>query len=464
MKFGTLERNVTDKGLENTTYVIGHVNPDTDSIASAIGYAWLLRERDEIKAVAARAGTINPQTEWVLDRLELDPPTLLTDVSPRFESVARRMDTTTPNRNLREAWDIASRTGGVAPIINEDGKPYGLITGLTLFSFLSELVGPHPKRQEMRIAELLEMPSHEAADTGVPQFKANTRIRDAINRILREERNYFFVIDEQGRYIGVSRQRDILNPPRVDVVLVDHNEREQAVGALEEAELVEIIDHHRLGNPGTREPIRFTTEVVGSTSTIISERIEEAGLSAPPEIAAVLLAGLASDTLMLTSPTTTERDHKAAERLGRWAFAWNSPLQGETVESFGEDVLKAGAGLSTRDPDEIITSDLKTYQSGGMEFGIAQAEVTDLMQVDKHLDELKGALMDLRQRRGLDFTMLMVTDVVRGSSRLIIINPPPTFDGLPYPSQSDGTRFAEGVVSRKKQLLPVVLSLLEGIE
>jgi manganese-dependent inorganic pyrophosphatase len=171
-----------------------------------------------------------------------------------------------------------------------------------------------------------------------------------------------------------------------------------------------------------------------------------------------------SDTLLLTSPTTTDRDHKAAERLGRWAFSWDSPLKDETVESFGEAVLKAGAGLSTRDPDEIVTTDLKTYQSGGMEFGIAQAEVTDLMQVDKHLQELEEALRDLRERRNLDFTMLMVTDVVRGSSRLIIINPPPTFDGLPYPSQADGTRVAEGVVSRKKQLLPVVLSLLEGIE
>jgi len=455
---------VNSRERENTTYVIGHVNPDTDSIASAIGYAWLLRERDEIEAVAARAGTMNPQTTWVLERLDLEAPRLLTDVSPRFESVARRMDTTTPNQNLREAWDIASRTGGVAPIVNEDGTPYGLITGLTLFSFLSDLVGPHPKRQEMRIAELLEMPSHEAADTGVPQFKANTRIRDALNRILREERNHFFVIDEQGRYVGVSRQRDILNPPRVQVVLVDHNEREQAVGALEEAELVEIIDHHRLGNPDTREPIRFTTDVVGSTSTIISERIEESGLSAPPKIAAVLLAGLVSDTLLLTSPTTMERDHKAAERLGRWAFSWDSPLQGESVESFGEGVLKAGAGLSTRDSEEIITSDLKTYQSGGMEFGIAQAEVTDLMQVDKHLADLEEALRDLKDSRGLDFSMLMVTDVVRGSSRLVIIDPPPTFDGLPYPSQSDGTRLADGVVSRKKQLLPVVLSLLEGIE
>lgn len=448
--------------MEMITYVIGHVNPDTDSIASAIGYAWLLKERDGMNAVPARAGTINPQTTWVLDRLGLDAPCLLTDVSPRFDAVARRMDITLPEEPLRNAWEIASRTGGVAAIVNEDGTPYGLITGLTLFSFLSELVGPHPDGQDMRIAELLEMPCHEAADTEVPQFKAGSRIRDAVNRILRQERNYFIVVDDEGQYVGLSRQRDILNPPRVRIVLVDHNEKEQAVGALEDAELLEIIDHHRLGNPFTRSPIRFTTEVVGSTSTIIAERILEAGLSAPPDIAGVLMAGIFSDTLFFTSPTTTDRDQKAAERLARRAFSANSPLKGENIDSYGDAVLKAGAGISTRDPDEIVTSDTKNYTSGVLNFGIAQAEVTDLMQVDKHLAELEKALEDLRINRALDFTILMVTDVVQGSSRLIINNPPPTFDDLPYPEDPDGTRFAKGVVSRKKQLLPVILSLLES--
>jgi len=447
--------------MEQITYVVGHVNPDTDSIASAIGYAWLLRERDGINAVPARAGTINPQTTWVLDRLGMEPPCLLTDVSPQFEAVARRMDSAVPDDPLREAWEIASRTGGVAAVVNEDGTPYGLITGLTLFSFLSELVGPHPQQQEMRIAELLEMPCHEAADTDVPLFKAGSRIRDGLNRILREERNYFMVVDDDGLYVGLCRQRDILNPPRVRVVLVDHNEQEQAVGALEEAELLEIIDHHRLGNPFTRAPIRFTTEVVGSTSTIIAERIIESGLSAPGDIAGMLLAGIFSDTLFFTSPTTTPRDERVADRIGRWAFSAYSPLKGEKIETFGEAVIKAGAGISSRDPDEIVASDTKTYTSGGYNFGIAQAEVTDLMQVDKHLSELEEALEKLRVTRALDFTMLMVTDVVQSSSRLITVNPPPVFDDLPYPPSQDGTRFAKGVVSRKKQLLPVILSLLE---
>ena len=293
-------------------------------------------------------------------------------------------------------------------------------------------------------------------------FHQETPVAEAISTLERKRLFGACVVDDDGQYVGLSRQRDILNPPRVQVVLVDHNEKEQAVGALEEAELLEIIDHHRLGNPFTRVPIRFTTEVVGSTSTIIAERIIEAGLSAPADIAGILLAGIFSDTLFFTSPTTTDRDRKAAERLGRSAFSASSPLKGESLETYGEAVIKAGAGISTRDPDEIVTSDTKTYTSGGLNFGIAQAEVTDLVQVDKHLSELKDALERLRINRALDFTILMVTDVVQGSSRLIINHPPPTFDDLPYPGSSDGTRFAKGVVSRKKQLLPVILSLIEA--
>jgi manganese-dependent inorganic pyrophosphatase len=170
--------------------------------------------------------------------------------------------------------------------------------------------------------------------------------------------------------------------------------------------LIEILDHHRLGNMPTHTPIRFSVDVVGSTSTLVSERIEDAGLSAPPATAGLLLAGLLSDTLILTSPTTTDRDCRAAERLGRWAFIKNGPLAGETVQTYGRQVLDAGTGLSTRAPEEIVSTDLKTYEAGGYNFAVAQAEVTDLRQLDD-------------------------------------------------------TRLASGVVSRKKQLLPIILGLLE---
>jgi manganese-dependent inorganic pyrophosphatase len=292
--------------MQDQIYVVGHINPDTDSIASAMGYAWLLRERDGVNTVAARAGALNPQTSWVLKTLGLDAPYLLTDASPRFESVMQRLDTIRPEAQLGMAWTLASRTGGIAPIVNEDGTPYGMVNGMSLFKYFSDTLGPRPGDTTVR--EMMSAPCKDAADTNVPKFQANAHIRDSLNRILRADIDDYWVVDEHGLYVGIARQRNILNPPRLKIILVDHNEPRQSIAALEEAELLEILDHHRLGNPYTHQPIRFTVDVVGSTSTLVTEQTAEAGLSAPPAIAGALLSGLVSDTLILTSPTTTERD------------------------------------------------------------------------------------------------------------------------------------------------------------
>jgi manganese-dependent inorganic pyrophosphatase len=140
----------------------------------------------------------------------------------------------------------------------------------------------------------------------------------------------------------------------------------------------------------------------------------------------------------------------------------SGPLAGETIESFGQQVLQAGAGLETRNPDDIVNTDLKLYEAGGMNFAIAQVEVTDLIQLEDHLEDLRTALDTLRQRRGLNFAILMVTDVVGNASRLVIVNPPPVLYDLPYPRQANNTYMASGLVSRKKQLLPTILGLLEA--
>jgi manganese-dependent inorganic pyrophosphatase len=446
--------------MQSRTYVVGHINPDTDSIASAMGYAWLLRERDGADTIAARAGAINPQTSWVLKRLELEPPILLTDASPRFESVMLRLDSIRPDAQLGVAWTLASRTGGVAPVVGEDGKPYGLINGLSLFKYFSEVLGPRPG--ETTVREMMSAECRDAADTNVPKYAAGAHIRDFLNRILRDEYDDYWVVDENGLYLGIARQRDTLSPPRLKIVLVDHNEPRQAIAALEEAELLEILDHHRLGNPHTHQPIRFTVDTVGSTSTLVSELTAEAGLSMPPALAGALLAGLLSDTLILTSPTTTPRDKDAAQRLARWAFVGASPLRGESIESYGKAILSAGVGLSNRDPNEVVSTDIKSFEAGGFKFAVAQVEVTDLMQIGEHRGPLTKALDELKDKRGLDFAILLITDIVRGTSRLIVSSSaPPILNDLPYPPLPDGTRDAQGVVSRKKQLLPVVLGLLE---
>lgn len=446
--------------MSDQIYVVGHINPDTDSIASAMGYAWLRRERDGEDAIAARAGALNAQTAWVLKTLKLDAPTLLTDASPRFGSVMRRLDTIQPDSQLGAAWILASKTGGIAPVVGEDGMPYGIVNGLSLFKYFTEILGPRPGDTTVR--EMMSVPCKDATDTNVPKFAANAHIRDSLNKLLRDEHNDYWVVDENGAYVGIAHQREVINPPRLKVILVDHNEPRQAIAALDEAELLEILDHHRLGNPHTHQPIRFTVDIVGSTSTLVAEQTAEAGLSMPPALAGMLLAGLLSDTLILTSPTTTPRDHAAAEKLARWAFVGGSPLKGETVESYGKAVLSAGAGLSNRDPKEIVSTDIKSFEGGGFKFAVAQVEVTDILQLTEHLNPLQHALDDLRDKRGLDFAMLLVTDVVRGTSRLLTCSDaPPILNDMPYPPLPDGTRDAKGVVSRKKQLLPAVLGLLE---
>lgn len=447
---------------QSGTYVIGHTNPDTDAVASAMGYAWLLGERDGEDVIAARAGHLNPQTKWAFERLELEPPPYLPDASPRFNQIAHRYDTATPERPLRDAWSIANKTGGVAPIVNPDGSPFGLLTVSSLFNFLQEHVGANLSREDMAIKEMMDIPCAEACDRTVPGFQANTRIRDVLPRILYEERAEFWVLDEHGRYLGICRQRDAINPPRLNIILVDHNEPGQALGALEEANLVEILDHHRLGNPPTNAPIRFIVDIVGSTCTLVSEAIAEAGLSAPPPLAGLLLAGLLADTLILTSPTTTPRDHTAAERLGRWTFVGGSPLAGESMQTFGEQLLQAGAGLSSRTADEIVKADFKLYEGGGFKFGVSQAEVNTLNELAEHRESLMEALTRLRDSKGLDFVVMMVTDVVSKSSRLLLTDSLPQLEQLPYPMQEDGTLQAKGVVSRKKQLLPNILGALSG--
>lgn len=442
-------------------YVIGHLNPDTDSIASAMGYAWFLSERDGGEVVPARAGTVNDQTAWVLNKLDLQPPVLLSDASPRISAVTQRLDTITPDRSINEAWALANRTGFVAPVVTEAREPHSLITGMSLFAYLSSVFGPRIDENDLQLRELFDRPCFEAGDDGVPQFQEDLRIRDALPRILREERNEFWVVSETGKYIGICRQRNLLNPPRLKLILVDHNEIGQALSALEEADLLEVLDHHRLGNPPTRLPIRFNVDIVGSTSTLVTERISEAGMRPPPNLAGLLLAGLISDTLLFSSPTCTERDKKAAERLARWAFVPGSLLEGQDLDSFGGEILRAGADLTTRDAESVVHSDLKLYDTPEARFGIAQVEVTDMNKINDLIDPLGVALEHLIREEGLQFALLMITDIVEASSRLLFRGEVHFLNALPFRKLSDGTFLADEVVSRKIQLLPILLAIME---
>jgi manganese-dependent inorganic pyrophosphatase len=447
--------------MDGQIYVIGHVNPDTDSIASAIGLSWYLRATNNLSTVPARAGSINPQTAWLLNYLNMEVPILITDASPRFESVLNKIEASLPDKLLSEAKIFARKNSVIVPIINPDGSPLGLVTSDSFINLMIRRIGDKSDKSTT-LQDILNLPCVQAIDVNISKFKISARIKDYMNKILKDEENVFLVVDDKNKYMGITFKKDLINPPRVKLILVDHNEKSQSIPSLDEAEIIEILDHHRLANPPTNSPISFTVEPVGSTSTLVAERIINAKIKIPYNIAALILAGIISDTLNLRSPTTTSRDAQAIQNLSEFAFIEGTILEKENPQRFAEKLLTAGAGLRTRPIMEIVSGDIKQYFEGGYKFAIAQAEVNNLVELNDYINSIKDALKKIRQSKGLDFTGLMVTDVVRGSSKIIFDNLPPILEELPFQKENDDTWLAKDLVSRKKQLIPVLLSLIKG--
>jgi manganese-dependent inorganic pyrophosphatase len=447
-------------------FVIGHRNPDTDSVVSAIGYAWLLRERDKLDARPARAGRLVPQTAFALSTFGVETPQIMTDASPRFSHVARAVEPLTPDRPLQEAWAVIAQNGRVAPVVDADRKPFGLLTAASVFHFLTRQMpgraGKSPEAVgEIPFGQVLATPCGDAAVPDIPAFEAATRIKDVINRVLRSERDNFWVVDAAGHYVGVCWKSDLYRPPRLKLVLIDHNELSQAISGADEAELLEVLDHHRLANPPTHMPIAFHVDPVGSSSTLVTERAMRSGLAVPRPVAGALLSGLLSDTLLLKSPTTTDRDRVAAIQLASWTF----PGQGDPYKAmtdYGWQLLSAGAGLEARSAESIVSGDYKEYEAAGMRFGVAQVEVADMQEIESQLGQLRSALAAMEKERRLDFAALMVTDILGTRSRLLTSGTSHYLDGLPYSRLDDGIFDMPGVVSRKKQLIPVILNVLQA--
>jgi manganese-dependent inorganic pyrophosphatase len=450
--------------MDNTdvAFVIGHRNPDTDTIAAALGYAWVLATRDALNCRPARAGEVNAQTAFALKRFGVEPPELLTDAWMRVGQLAQHIGPLSPRQPLLDAARAVAAVRRPIPVVGEDGKPIGIITGAGLFAALNDLLaGPITARLEQRLAS----PCLSATDREVPVFRTDERVRDVRPLALRGAHDDFPVVDEEGRYVGLVQKAELLAPRQVHLALVDHNEAVQAVPGLEEADIIAVLDHHRLGNLPTPVAIRFKVDPVGSCSTLVIEEALDANLTPPPGLCGMMLCGILSDTLVLRSPTTTGRDRAAASRLN--VLAGLAPEQASASEreaamaGLGAELLAAGPGLGQRQAEQIVRADLKTYQQGAIHFAIAQVEVPGFAEMEVRVAELRQALEDLRERQSFEFALLLVTDVVRGGSRLVTAGPERLLDGLPYPRRADGTLDAPGVVSRKKQLLPAVLAALE---
>lgn len=437
-------------------YAIGHKNPDMDSIASAIGMAWLKQERDGETVCAARAGSLNAQSKFALAHFGMPAPILLEDASPRFATITTRPEPVGPTTALAIACNRYTEQEHPVPVVDANGRALGLVTGQQTFKYLMR----NMDRANTTMREILDVACIEAADCDVPAFMLNDRIKEQMDDLVRTRREYFLVQDDDGNFAGMCTRSDMLRPPRLQLILVDHNESAQAITGLVDADLLEVLDHHRIGNVSTAQPISFTVDVVGSCSTLIAERMRLGRLTPPSSVAGLLLSGLLSDTLIFRSPTTTARDKASASWLSWAAFGVDDAEQ--KMIDYGRDLLMAGAEVSGRSARDLCTGDFKEFESGKIRFGVAQCEVTNFAELTDRLPEIRDELRAQQSQRGLAFIALMITDIVMNNSMLVLGEDTRMLNSMPFARIKPGIYDMPGVVSRKKQLMPAILALLAG--
>ena len=544
--------------------VIGHRNPDTDSICSAIGYAEFKRRTGMANAVAARCGDINDRIDFVLKTFGVAPPRFVADVSPKVRDVMQSRVVSLPlESTVAEALAMMDEKNiRVLPILDDKKKCCGLVSvfkmgkfffpapnrifdsrkvlasidniartlsakvlystkadveeefilmigAMNLDSFgerlkkyprekLMLVVGDRREIQELAIDEKVRMiivtgglpvpprvvegakrnevsllvSPHDSATTamlcraaiGVEHmvhkkfitFPDDEPLVSVKHKILDSPYQAFPIVDEQGRTVGILSKTDLLKKVERQLILVDHNELSQAVRGADEVEILEIIDHHRIGALTTNQPILFRNEPVGSTSTIVAEGFFREDIELPAPVAGLLLAGLVSDTLNLTSPTTTNRDSVVLKKLEKIASV--------NAREFTEKLFASGSLLTTKPADQAITTDCKEYVEGGYEFSVAQIEEIGFEQFWKRKDEVLAALEIYRKHKGYLFSALLVTDVVRQSSVLVVAGEKKFLREISYPELEPNFWELAGVVSRKKQLLPYLTSCLEQMK
>jgi manganese-dependent inorganic pyrophosphatase len=288
------------------------------------------------------------------------------------------------------------------------------------------------------------------------RFGPDERLTDVRRRIAANPPQACMVCDEAGRLVGIFTKSDLLKPPATRLVLVDHNELTQAVPGADQVRIAEIIDHHRLGNPTSAQPILFFNEPVGSTSTIVADFFRRSGLAPDKQTAGILMCGIVSDTLKLRSPTTTPKDGEILH--------WLSGISGQDVDELAAYIFSSGSVIRGRQPDEVIRNDMKVYNEGGRSFSVSQVEELGFDTFWERRESLELSLSAVREREGLDFSALMVTDINRQDSLLLINGPREIVESVNYPRVESQEVFElAGIVSRKKQLVPYLASVIAGL-
>lgn len=550
-----------DQELKRKTLVIGHRNPDTDSISSAVCYANLKRAVTGEEYIPARAGHVNGETRFVLDYFGMEEPALVEDVRTQVRDIEiRKTKGVADNISLKRAWNIMQENNVVTiPAVREDGTLEGLITvgdiTKTYMNIYDSSILSKANTQYSNIIETLEadlvigtadayfsqgkvliaaanpdlmefyIEPHDLVILGnryesqlcaiemgadciivcegagvsmtikkIAQERGCTIIAttydtytaarlinqsmpisyfmtrehlitfesddyiDEIRDVMANKRHRDFpILDKDGRYLGMISRRNLLGAKGKRVVLVDHNEKNQAVAGIENAEIMEIIDHHRLGTIQTMSPVFFRNQPLGCTATIIYQMYQEAGVKVEPKIAGLLCSAIVSDTLLFRSPTCTPMDEMAARSLAE--------IAGIEIEKYAMEMFGAGSNLKGKSDEEIFYQDFKRFTSGKIAIGVGQITSLNGDELESIRPRVIHYMENARQENILDLVFFMLTNILTESTDLICEGngalqlAEKAFHTEPDESgeQTEPLVRLPGVVSRKKQLIPALM-------
>jgi manganese-dependent inorganic pyrophosphatase len=545
------------------TIVIGHRNPDMDSVCSAVAYAALKERLGEKGVRPARAGALNERIAFVLEKFGVPQPEFLPDVTPRVrDAMIKDYVGIRPDQPIAEALGLmSSKRLRALPVVDEDLRFHGTISANKLLGLVMpsrqtarharevlaslvniagtfegrSLTGPLSSREETyalvvaamdadtfagRLRNLepartvlfvgdrenvhrtaLEggvsalvvtggaevdpafaaeaqaagmavivspwdtatsvifargaMIARHALEEVAEKFDGDTPLELARRSVALSNKFIFPVLDSEARLEGILSKSDFLKGPSRQLILVDHNELSQAVPGADDLPVVEIIDHHRLGNRPTETPILFLNQPVGSTCTIVADLYQRQAIVPERPVAGLLLAGIIADTLNGTSPTATETDRRFLAELGE--------IAGISAGDLAAEIFAVGSPLQTMSPDKVVAADAKHYEEKGLRFSVAQIEEVTFANFGSQREHLLAALRERVGSEGLFFAALLVTDINEQNSYLLVEGNSDFLRTITYPEQSDHVWFLEGVVSRKKQLLPYLTECLARV-
>lgn len=542
--------------------VIGHRNPDTDSICSAIAYAELKNKTSSLVCEARRAGRMNQETEFVLKRFGVAPPRMCTDVNPKIRDVDyREMPGIPGSTSLRKAWEIMrDQKIDTLPITSADNELEGIITvkdiatanmdvfdtgvlatSRTTYKNILETLGGtmvvgnenaicttgHIKigtatpemlennvekgdiviltnryesqlcaiekeaslliicngakvgRTIQRIAEetgvaIMTAPcdtyaagklmsqcapiSYYMTRDDIMKFTLVTPVADVTRVMAKVRHRYFPILDEDGKYCGMVSRRNIIALRKRRIILVDHNEATQAVEGFDQAEILEIIDHHRIGSLETSGPVYFRNQPVGCTATIVTQMYDENGVEIRPQIAGLLLAAILSDTLVFRSPTCTPVDVSTANRLAK--------IAGVEIDAFASEMFEAGEKLDGKTPEEVFLQDFKVFMCGDVRFGVAQGSYMTRKNLKAAQKLLTPYLPEACGKQNVEDLYMLLTDVPKEESVVICTGrhaDEMLRSGFEKGPEEDGSWTLPGVVSRKKQFIPALMSAYQEL-